>query len=74
MKSLNFCVITILFAINFNIFAEEFNPPKTEIRPVKDVLHNFEFIDNYRWLEDKKDPKVLNWSKAQHQYTIDYIE
>ena len=74
MKSLNFCVITILFAINFNVFAEEFNPPKTEIRPVKDVLHNFEFIDNYRWLEDKKDPKVLNWSKAQHQYTIDYIE
>ena len=24
-------------------------------------------------LEDKKDNKVFEWSKAQHQYTIDYI-
>lgn len=54
--------------------AEKFTPPATPAIPVVDTLHGFRIIDNYRWLEDKKDPKVLEWSKAQHQYTLDYID
>ena len=53
---------------------ENFNPPETPKIPVVDTLHGFQIIDDYRWLEDKKDPKVLEWSKAQHNYTINYIE
>ncbi|MBQ6268559.1 MAG: S9 family peptidase [Bacteroidetes bacterium] len=71
MKKLIFCII--LFAMEINCYAYVFNPPYTESIPVRDTLHNFHFIDNYRWLEDKKDNKVFEWSKAQHQYTIDYI-
>jgi prolyl oligopeptidase len=52
---------------------ETFNPPSTEAIPVVDTLFNYHIIDNYRWLEDKKDPKVLEWSHKQHDYTINYI-
>ena len=81
MKILNPKTIAItitLFSIMSNknnlLFAENFSPPKTPAIPVVDTLHGFQIIDNYRWLEDKNDPKVLEWSKAQHNYTVEYIE
>ena len=30
--------------------------------------------DNYRWLENKEDPKVIEWTKAQHDYGIQYLD
>jgi len=51
-----------------------FNPPATEKRPVVDTLHGFLLTDNYRWLEDKSDPKVVEWTKAQSDYTIRYMK
>jgi prolyl oligopeptidase len=49
---------------------EDFNPPQTKAIPVVDTLFGYQIIDNYRWLEDKKNPQVLEWSQAQHNYTI----
>lgn len=51
-----------------------FNPPATEKRPVVDTLHGFLLTDNYRWLEDKTDPAVVDWTKAQHDYTVQYLK
>ena len=65
-------ILLVASTISLNSM-EAFNPPPTEIIPVVDTLFNYNIIDNYRWLEDKKDPKVLEWSQAQHNYTIDYI-
>ncbi|MDP4282407.1 MAG: prolyl oligopeptidase family serine peptidase [Bacteroidota bacterium] len=50
-----------------------FHPPVTEKKPVIDTLHGFFLTDNYRWLEDKTDPKVIEWTKAQHDYTVQYL-
>lgn len=56
-----------------SIFANDFNPPKAEMIPVKEKIHGYEFTDYYRWLEDKTDPKTIEWSKSQHEYTVNYL-
>lgn len=43
---------------------QKFNPPKTQAIPVLETIHNVTFTDNYRWLEDKKDAKVIEWTKS----------
>ncbi len=50
-----------------------YTPPKTPVMPVTDTLHGVMLTDNYRWLEDKTDPKVIEWTKAQHDYGIQYL-
>ena len=51
----------------------KFFPPKTPAIAVKDTLHGVILTDNYRWLENKEDPKVIEWTKAQHDYGIQYL-
>lgn len=70
-----FLVLTVFAIMSSNLFsAEKFNPPATQAIPVIDTLFGFKITDNYRWLEDKSNPDVLSWSKAQHQYTVDFIK
>ena len=52
----------------------DFNPPETPKDPVVDKVHGFEITDHYRWLEDKDDPKVKDWSHSQHKYTVKYLK
>lgn len=42
-----------------------FFPPSTPKIPVTDTLHGMILTDDYRWLEDKTNPDVINWTKAQ---------
>ena len=67
-------ILIILILTMSNSFSKNFDPPKTQMIPVRDTLHNFIFTDFYRWLENKKDPNVLEWSKAQHNYTVNWIK
>jgi len=70
MKKL-FYLLTISF---FSAHAQtKFRPPATTVLPVIDTLHGVLLTDNYRWLEDKTDPKVIEWTKAQHDYGIQYL-
>jgi prolyl oligopeptidase len=71
-SKLNYLLILLVTSTSLKSM-EAFNPPPTEAIPVVDTLFNYQIIDNYRWLEDKKDPKVLEWSQKQHDYTINYI-
>jgi prolyl oligopeptidase len=43
-------------------------PPPTEIRPVIDRIHDVEFVDPYRWLEQQDAPEVRRWIDAQNAY------
>ena len=52
----------------------KFTPPSTNAIPVIDTLHGMLLTDDYRWLEDKTDPKVIEWTKAQHDYGIQYLQ
>ena len=52
----------------------DFVPPKTEKKPVVDELHGYKLTDNYQWLEDKTDQKVIDWTRSQHDYTLQYLK
>lgn len=52
----------------------KFQPPATPQKPVKDTLHNVVITDYYRWLEDKENPDVIAWTKAQHEYGMEYLK
>lgn len=52
---------------------KEFSPPMTPSEIVTDELHGIKLSDPYRWLENKNDEKVKEWTKAQHQATEEYV-
>ena len=51
----------------------QFIHPHTPARPVEDTMHGMILTDNYQWLEDKDNPEVQAWTKAQHDATETYI-
>jgi prolyl oligopeptidase len=69
----NYVTLFLLWLPFFGSAQVTFNPPPTEKKPVIDTLHGFLLTDNYRWLEDKTDPKVVEWTKAQHDFTMQYM-
>ncbi len=65
-------ILAILIAIGF-AYGKQFNPPATPVQITVDTLFGYSIVDPYRWLENKDDPKVKEWSKAQSEFTLDYI-
>lgn len=65
-----FSLVVICFAASAQV---KFNPPATTKIPVVDTLHGVILTDNYSWLEDKNDPRVIEWTKAQHDYGVEYL-
>jgi prolyl oligopeptidase len=56
------------------LLSNDFTPPKTKMVPVKEKIHGYEYTDYYRWLEDKYNPETIEWSKSQHNSTVNYIK
>ncbi len=52
---------------------QKFNPPATPARPVTDTLHGTYITDEYRWLEDKDNQEVIDWTRKQHDYGVEYL-
>ena len=52
----------------------QFKPPQTKAEPVVDDLHGFQLTDNYQWLEDKTNPDVIDWTRAQHDHTLSFLK
>jgi prolyl oligopeptidase len=44
-------------------------PPVAPVRPVTDDYFGTKIVDNYRYMENLKDPEVQQWMKAQADYT-----
>ena len=44
-------------------------PPKAGIAPKELTLHGHTRVDNYYWLNEREDPKVLEYLKAENAYT-----
>jgi prolyl oligopeptidase len=68
-------LVASLCLFNFVFMYSQTKPqyPATPANPVTDELHGTKLTDNYRWLENGKDPKVVEWTKKQHEFTIDYL-
>jgi len=68
-------IIALICALPVSAMCQlNFHPPSTEKKPVTDSLHGYYLTDEYRWLEDKTDPRVIEWTKAQHDYTTLYMK
>jgi prolyl oligopeptidase len=64
----------IIIAVAFSAQSQQkFDPPKTPVHAVVDTLHGMLLTDDYRWLEEKTDQKVIDWTKAQHDYGNEYL-
>ena len=73
MKSVLFFVAVLL--VQNSLFAQNnFFPPKTPVKAVTDTMHGVLITDDYRWLENKSDPAVISWTRAQHDYGNSYLE
>ncbi len=44
-------------------------PPDAKKIPVADTMFNVVRVDNYDWLENKKDPEVIEYLEAENAYT-----
>ena len=44
-------------------------PPVAPVRPVTDTYFGTPVVDNYRYMENLKDPEVQSWMKGQAAYT-----
>ena len=67
----NLAVTTICALSSFlsvTSFADE-APPVAPVRPVTDTYFGTDVVDNYRYLENLKDPEVAGWMKAQAAHT-----
>jgi prolyl oligopeptidase len=49
-------------------------PPATPRKPVTDVYHGIKVVDDYRWLEDARDPAVRKWIDEQNRATRAYFD
>ncbi|MCY0389512.1 prolyl oligopeptidase family serine peptidase [Robbsia sp. Bb-Pol-6] len=49
-------------------------PPVAPIRPVTDTYFGTAVVDNYRYMENLKDPEVQRWMKAQADYTRQVVD
>jgi prolyl oligopeptidase len=49
-------------------------PPPTPKKPVTDEYHGSKVVDDYRWLENAKDPAVRDWIEEQNRFTHEFFE
>ena len=52
----------------------QYNYPSTPVKAVIDNYNGVKITDNYRWLEDMKNPEVTDWFKKQADFSKSYIE
>lgn len=73
MKHTKYYLSIILILFSASIIAQNFNPPKAKTNAIVDTLHGFYITDNYQWLEDKTNEEVIEWTRNQHDETIEYV-
>jgi len=52
-----------------NMKPENMQPPDAEKKPKELTVHGDTRIDNYYWMNDRDDPKVIEYLKAENEYT-----
>jgi prolyl oligopeptidase len=70
---LKFIILISITGVNL-MSEDKFAYPETEKIPVREILHNVEFQDDYRWLEENENDKVKDWDKAQSDFSRDYLD
>src|SRR2546421_10997182 len=66
--------IAVLALAASGAFAQPIQYPATAKKPVTDTYHGTQVTEDYRWLEDGKDPAVRQWSLKQLEVTRAYLD
>ena len=71
--------LIFLFVIAFSAFAVSQQPtlapaPATAKKPVTEEIQRIKITDDYRWLENSKDPEVKAWVAAQDKRARSYFQ
>jgi len=53
---------------------KELQYPASAKRPVSDQYHGVTVVDDYRWLDEQKNPEVRAWVDAQNAVTRSYLD
>lgn len=61
--------LSILFTFAFTSAFAQWQYPASKKVEVSDTYFGVTYKDNYRWLEDMKNPEVESWFKAQADLT-----
>ncbi|MEO7067047.1 MAG: hypothetical protein ABI114_09090, partial [Rhodanobacter sp.] len=62
-------ILIILFSSLTAMAAPASTPPAAPVRAVTDTYFGTPVVDNYRYIENLKDPEVAAWMKAQADHT-----
>src|SRR4051812_24404075 len=54
--------------------AQPLQYPPTAKKAVSDTYHGMQVSEDYRWLEDGKDPAIRQWSLKQLEVTRAYLD
>lgn len=64
----------VIFRASFGHSTEAPKPPATLKKPVTDTYQGVSVTEDYRWLEDYKNPQVRKWSEEQNQRTRAFLD
>jgi len=68
-------ILILIFMIYvFSNVSAQLKYPETPKIAVKDTLHDIVITDNYRWLEDGKNPEVIKWEKEQEKFSRSILD
>ena len=54
--------------------SDEIKPPVAEKIPQELTTHNHSRIDNYFWMNQRDDPKVIEYLNAENEYTTSIMK
>jgi len=73
-RPLHLLATLALAALAGACLAQPLEYPDTPKKPVTDTYHGIQVTEDYRWLEDGKDPAVRAWSLAQLEVARAYLD
>ncbi|MGB2764230.1 MAG: S9 family peptidase [Candidatus Aminicenantaceae bacterium] len=62
-----YAVISLLFLMSFAC-SKKVKPPVAEKIPKELTIHEHTRVDNYYWLNERENPKVIDYLKAENEY------
>jgi prolyl oligopeptidase len=71
IKNVSFIILSILIISGCS---KKQDYPSTERKAVTDEYYGQKVVDNYRWLDNLKDPEVWKWNDAQNAFSRAYFD
>lgn len=62
-------IVFLFIMITYSCLFSQWNYPPSKQVEVSDTYFGVTYKDNYRWLEDMKNPEVVSWFKQQAEYS-----